>query len=180
MFETVPQKKLKTLHLVLLGLYFLIAFGAPVALTIGWCCSSNLIKESHRFPLIIIIIIAIFAILAMQFLKKSVDKIRVLNLDGSYSKKAVKVKIALKFVCSAIVPLVLILACFITKEWLTETVEEMHQYLDIIACNLAFVVGAKLLDAWLIDPIEFELDLRDKVSSEQAVQRRINNLNNIQ
>lgn len=179
-FENYKQRTLKILHVLLLGAYALLAFVAPLVTTIVWASTSNMIVNSHRFPVIIIIIIAVFSIFAMHFLKKSVDKITVLNLDGTYNTKALNIKMVLKFLCSAIVPIILIIGCVIVKEWLVSTIEEMKAYLDIIMVDLAFVVAAKLLDACIIDQVEFELELRQKVAEKNAVDRRVNNLTNIQ
>lgn len=179
-FENYKQRNLKILHVVMLGCYALLAFIAPIINTCVWTCNSNVIKASHRFPVIIIFIIAVFTIFAMHFLRKSVEKITLLNLDGSYNKKACTIKAVLKFITAAVMPIVLIIACVLVKEWLVSTVEELKTYLDIVMVDLAFVVAAKLLDAFVVDPIEFELELRTKVAEQNALQRRVNNLTNIQ
>jgi len=179
-FENYKQRNLKILHILMLGCYALLAFVAPIINTCVWTCNSKMIVSSHRFPVIIIFIIAVFSIFAMHFLKKSVDKITVLNLDGSYNKKAYNIKIALKFVTTAVMPIILIIACVLVKEWLVSTMEELKTYLDIVMVDLAFVIASKFIDAAVIDPIEYELELRNKVAEENALSRRVNNLTNIE
>jgi len=179
-FENMTQKKLKLLHLLSLGGYAALSFIVPIVITIVWACNSSMITNSHRFPLIIMIIIAVFSLFAIHFLKKSVDKIPVLDLNGEYNKKACRLKAILRFICNAIIPIILIIGAIVARDWLVKTVGEMKVYINIIITDLASVIIAKIIDAFVIDPIEFELELRAKVASNNAVQRRVNNLTNIE
>ena len=86
----------------------------------------------------------------------------------------------MRFICNAIIPIILIIGAIVARDWLVKTVEEMKVYINIIITDLASVITAKIIDAFVIDPIEFELELRAKVSENNAVQRRVNNLTNIQ
>lgn len=88
--EKYTQKQLKFRHLLAMGFYALFAFVAPIVTALSWSLSSDMIKESHKWPLIVILIIAIFSIAACHFLKKSIDKINILNLDGSYNERSLR------------------------------------------------------------------------------------------
>lgn len=177
--EKYTQKQLKFRHLLTMGFYALFAFVAPIVTVLSWSLSTNMIKESHKWPLIVILIIAIFAIAACHFLKKSIDKINILNLDGTYNEKSFKIKLILKFICSAIVPIILLVGCVFAKKWFVSTVEEFKLYMNIIMVCTSFVIVSKIIDNIFIEQLEIELDIRAKTAEQNAISRRIHDLENI-
>ena len=174
--ENWSQKKLKFTHVMLLALYGVLAFLGPIIGSIIMTSTTGQIEQKWRAP-IIVVVIAIAALFgAIFFLKKSISKMKVLNLDGSYNNKMLVMKLALSFLCAAAVPIIILVGVIMIRGWL---MEQINFYVDLVIMITCFIVASKVVNEIFLQHIEIELEIRDKVSEANAVQRRVNNLENI-
>lgn len=174
--ENWTQKKLKLMHIVFLCVYGLLAFVGPIVGAIIMTSSTGQIEQKWKAPVIVVVIIIAVLLSAIFFLKKSVAKIKVLNLDGSYNQKMLVTKLVLSFLCAAAIPIGILCGVSAVRVWL---IDKVNFYMDLTILVVSFSVASKFVNEIFLQHIEIELDIRDKVSEANAVQRRVNNLTNI-
>lgn len=174
--QNLSQKKLKLYHILTIIVYGLLAFVGPVVGSIILTANSGKIEEKWKAPILVVVIIVIILLSALFFLKKHIKKIKVKNIDGTYNTGMFWTKLIMSFICAAIVPLVLLFASFAIKNWL---MAQINFYMDLLILNLSFVVVSKIVNEIFLQALETELEIRDEVANQNAVQLRVNNLSNI-
>lgn len=174
--ENMPQKKLKKLSAVSNIFYALLAFVAPVITVIACFYSNGEIDQRWRIPFMMIIICVVIIIFALKFMKDRIEKIKILNLDGTYNTKAQTTKHILLAVCKAAIPTVLLIVTILFTSALKDMIDF---YAKIVIICLSFFIASILFENLWIKKIDEELEIRDKMADKNAVERRVNNLTNI-
>lgn len=174
--ENWTQSKIKIVHILLILFYFILSFLAPIIVTIILTGGSKYIDARLKLPITVIVVLCISIFGAAKYLIKYIDKIPVKNLDGSYSNGNFRIKMILRFICEAIVLIVGLIAIILIKSLL---IANIQFYLSLLSWILGFKIAAYVIDAFCLNPVEFEIDIRKGVADRNMEQRRINNLANI-
>lgn len=164
------QKNLKLVNVLFNVLYFLLTFIAPITTVIWMFYQNGSIKEQYKFPIAAIIICAAVLIAAIRFLKNTVSKIKILNIDGSYNHGAQILKHILEFVCKALVPVILLIVSCLFATTFKQWIDFYNQL--IIVC-LSFFIAGMFVDAAFLSFLDDELEIRDKVAEQNAISKRI-------
>lgn len=169
--EAWSQKKLKVLHIIFLALRLVVEYVLPVILCITFAYQGDMVKETSRLPLVVSIIA--IAVLGVGFtvLAKQVDRISVLNLDGSYKTGTRWLKHILQGLCKCIFPLGALIALASFNTWLDKCQEYANS--AILSISICWIAG-ELINSILVKACEEELDIRDKLAESNAVERRKN------
>lgn len=174
--ENMPQKKLKKISKISNIIYGVLAFLAPI-ITVTACFYSNGdIDQRWRIPFMMIIICVAIVITALKFMKDRIEKIKILNIDGTYNKKAQTFKHVMLAICKAAIPLVLLIVTVLFTSALKDMIDF---YAKIVIICLSFFIASILLENLWIKKIDEELEIREKIAEKNAVERRVSNLSNI-
>lgn len=164
------QRELKLYSLFLNFLYFTFTFIAPF-ITALILCNGVDIEQQVKAPITVIIVGCTSILGIAAFAGKKVNGINVLNLDGSYNRKAQVTKHVLQFLCSSIVLIVLLIASVVFRTALHNAIDF---YVTLICWILGFVLLGKFVDKIFLSEIEEERDIRKKVAEANAVNARLN------
>jgi len=173
--DKMPQKKLKKLHISMLAVHTLIAFIAPIITILCMTFTSGQVQEKWKLPILTVIIVVAIVAGAAKVFKKKVERIKILNIDGTYNQKMRSFKHTLLFISHAFLPIVGIIVTAIFATFLKDCIDFYSRMILIV---LGFSVGGILIDKIILAEIEEELDIRDQLAQANAVERRKNSLMN--
>ena len=112
---------------------------------------------------------ALIIIALAKMFSKTIEKIKILNIDGTYNKSAQNLKHILSFIAHGIIPITLLITTVlfttIFKTWI-----DFYSLL-IIWC-LAFYIAGSLVEKIFLAELEEELDIRNDVAKDNAKARR--------
>lgn len=168
--ETWSQKKLKGFNILFNVIYFLLTFIAPLTVVIVSFYSIGKINNVVKKTSILFIIISACIVLAIaRFFNKQIDKIKILNVDGTYNRGMQITKHLLELVGRIIVPTVVLVLSIIFATALKDFVDF---YNKMIIASVSFLLAGIAVDKLFISFIDDELEIRDKVADQNAINIR--------
>ena len=172
MFKDIDKWSQKKLKSSLLGwnlLYFAITFLAPIIICIVYGLNNDLLGNVWKisFSILIPLVVIIFALL--HYFKKSVQKIKILNIDGSYNNKNKFLKHFLLSLSGLILPATFICLTLGVINFLRDG---LIQYLFMIVYIVICVAVGNLIQNAIIVNFDEEMILRDKVAEQNAITMR--------
>ena len=165
--ETWPQKKLKWIYRGTFTLYTLLSFIAPIIVVL--VMASKVSETKYKIPVLCIVIMVIILISLAKLFTKSVDKIKIFNIDGTYNRTAQNLKHILQFVSHSIIPISLLIATILFNTIFSEWI---HFYSTLIIWCLSFYIAGDIIDKLFLSELDEELSIRDEVAKDNAKSRR--------
>jgi len=163
MFKNIDQwsqSKLKSTSNICNILYFAITYFAPV-LTVFIMFWSNSSVQQYRITFTMILILAVILAVSSKLITKRIDKISVLNIDGTYNKGLQLFKHVCQAISKAILPIAVLIVAIAAK---TIFVDKIVFFCNLLIWVAVFYLIGALFDKMIISELDEEVELRLEVA----------------
>lgn len=162
------QKKLKTVNVCMNVLYFALTFLAPIIVVVVEFCKLSA-SASTKVSMIFIIFAVCIVLICARLLKKQVEKIKILNIDGTYNNKARTFKHIMLSIYKLVLPVAILIVSVVFSTFLKEQIDF---YVTLIIIIVSFYIAGGLVDSLILAFLDEELEIRDRVAEQNAISLR--------